>query len=114
MLVHCERGQRRSPTLVLAFLISRGKTTDEAIGRINRGYIGTSCLLSEFSFSDPLLGEEDWARSYRKVRGAWIKKLKKFEKFHMKILEFYRRTEAATVSSWNSLAEEGSFVLVHR
>jgi len=61
ILIHCERGQYRSPMMILAWLISRGNTTSEGISIIGEEY-------------------EDWADKFRKNRPLWIHKFQIFEK----------------------------------
>lgn len=63
VLVHCEKGQRRSPTMILAFLISQGLRTHQALELLGSNYIGDS----------------SWADGYKKSRQMWITKLQEFE-----------------------------------
>lgn len=63
VLVHCEKGQRRSPTMILAFLISQGLRTHQALELLGSNYVGDST----------------WADGYKKSRQMWIAKLQEFE-----------------------------------
>lgn len=63
VLVHCEKGRRRSPTAILAFLIARGFRTQLALQALGHGY----------------LGESDWLVRYRKTRALWIDALSEWE-----------------------------------
>jgi hypothetical protein len=58
VLVHCEQGRRRSPTMIIAFLVARGSRTHQAIQMIGSEYQGDE-------------GPE-WASKYIKHRDMWI------------------------------------------
>lgn len=64
VLVHCQKGQKRSPTVVLAWLVTRGVGTPEAINLISRRYTSR-----EFTALDP---SRSWGERYRKERPLWI------------------------------------------
>ena len=55
-LVHCEKGQRRSPTIFLAWLM----------------YHGSSLLRSMELIASEYEGDEDWGESYKRHRPLWI------------------------------------------
>lgn len=54
VLVHCEKGQRRSPTIILAFLISQGLRLGNAFRILEAGL------------------EADWADRYKRTREKWV------------------------------------------
>jgi len=81
ILIHCERGQYRSPTVLVAWLISRGKSTNEAISFIGEDY-------------------EGWSDKFRKNRPLWINKLRLFEKKKNTILSYWRKKHLQTITLW--------------
>jgi len=81
VLIHCERGQYRSPTVLVAWLISRGKSTNDAINIIGEDY-------------------EGWSDKFRKNRPLWITKLLLFEKKKNTILSYWRKKHQQTIISW--------------
>lgn len=64
VLVHCQKGQKRSPTIVLAWLITRGYGTQEAINLISRSYTSSS-----YSVTEP---SKSWGGKYRVERPLWV------------------------------------------
>lgn len=74
LLVHCEQGRRRSPTAIVAFLVTQGMRTHRAIQHIGASY----------------LGEQDWAEGYKKSREMWIANLSKFESEHIPTVAKFR------------------------
>lgn len=83
VLVHCERGQYRSPTVLIAWLICHGKNTSEAISLIGEEY-------------------EDWADKYRKNRPLWIDKLQRLEKKKSTILTYWSKKYSNRITAWKS------------
>jgi len=83
VLVHCERGQYRSPTVFIAWLINRGMNTSEAISTIGEGY-------------------EGWADKYWKNRPLYIDKFKVFEKKKNTIITYWSKKNTDLVSTWNN------------
>ncbi|ELR23345.1 dual specificity phosphatase, catalytic domain containing protein [Acanthamoeba castellanii str. Neff] len=65
VIVHCKEGQRRSPTMFLAWMITRGFDVDKAIKMIGKDY------------NDPHF---EWKDKYVKTRASWIVELRKWEK----------------------------------
>lgn len=65
VLVHCQKGQKRSPTIVLAWLITKGFGASDAINLISRGYTNSR----EYSVTDP---GRSWGERYRKERPLWV------------------------------------------
>ena len=65
VLVHCNRGERRSPTVLIAWMGTRGIGVMESIGMIDREYCGE---------------DEGWGRNFKKTRALWMKKLKQWKK----------------------------------
>jgi len=82
VLVHCERGQYRSPTVYIAWLINRGMNTSEAISLIGEGY-------------------EGWADKYWKNRPLYIDKLRVFEKKKNIIISYWSKKNTDLMSTWN-------------
>lgn len=70
VLIHCRRGERRSPTLLMAWMLTRGLNLNDSIDKINSEY----------------KGRPGWGESYRKARPLWMKKLNKW-KSKYKILQ---------------------------
>lgn len=66
VLVHCEKGQRRSPTAILAFLVSQGARTHQALETLGSAYSGGDSV-------------RPWVEGYKRTRHAWITKLQEFE-----------------------------------
>lgn len=65
MLVHCERGQRRSPTIVLAWMLTQqGYTIKKAIDT----YANQSTYDANYK----------WSKSYKEDRPLWIEMLTKW------------------------------------
>ena len=87
VLLHCEQGQFRSPTLLVAWLVSRGFTVDKAIQTINTEYAG---------------GPE-WADIYKKNRAKWVKKLRRFQSKHEQISKYWRKTNRPLANKWKEL-----------
>lgn len=56
VLVHCEKGQRRSPTVFLCWLM----------------YHGFSLITSIDMIANEYEGDEDWGESYKRRRNLWI------------------------------------------
>jgi len=81
VLVHCERGQYRSPTVYVAWLINRGMNTSEAISFIGGEY-------------------EGWADKYWKNRPLYIDKLKLFEKKKSTIISYWSKKNIDLISAW--------------
>jgi len=81
ILIHCERGQYRSPTILVAWLISQGKSTNEAISLIGEDY-------------------EGWADKFRKNRPLWIDKFRIFEKKKNTILSYWSKKNLQTIKAW--------------
>jgi len=60
VLVHCHKGEKRSPTILLAWMGTRNIRLMDAIESIDQGY----------------RGKEGWASVYKKTRKDWIEELK--------------------------------------
>ncbi len=60
MLVHCHKGEKRSPTILLAWMGTRGIRLMDAIETLDEQY----------------RGKEGWAAVYKKTRKDWIEELK--------------------------------------
>ena len=60
VLVHCQRGEKRSPTVFLAWMLTRGVRITEAIDLIDAKY----------------RGKEGWGEVYKRTRKDWIEELK--------------------------------------
>ena len=56
VLVHCEKGQRRSPTAFLAWMMYHGYSLIESIDMIDSEYDG----------------DENWGEAYTRRRNLWI------------------------------------------
>jgi dual specificity phosphatase 12 len=56
VLVHCAAGVSRSPSVILAYLCSRGKDLDSALDRLQRrvGEAGNSFILPDASFLEQI------------------------------------------------------------
>jgi len=88
-LIHCERGQYRSPTMLIAWLISRGYNTTKAMNTIGAEYF-----------------KEGWEENYRKNRALWIDKLRIFEKKHSVIKTYWSKTNAKLIAQWESPCQQ--------
>lgn len=65
VLVHCQKGQKRSPTIVLSWLVTQRFGVQEAINHISRSYTSSS-----YSVTDP---RKSWGGRYAEERPLWIK-----------------------------------------
>ncbi|KAL6056394.1 coiled-coil domain-containing glutamate-rich protein 1 [Balamuthia mandrillaris] len=97
VLVHCKEGQRRSPTMFLAWMVTRGMRLSEAIDTLGKGY------------HDPVDGY-DWKSRYVRTRGPWIEYLKQhwgkanaWKRHQLK----WRVENKAKVTLWRRLVEGG-------
>ncbi|XP_049848996.1 uncharacterized protein LOC126317005 [Schistocerca gregaria] len=61
VLVHCTKGQRRSPTIFLAWLVTQGYSLAQGMKYLEERYEG----------------EKDWGVGYRKSRSFWLEFLEK-------------------------------------
>eukprot|EP01124_Arcella_intermedia_P016823 TRINITY_DN23425_c0_g1_i1.p1 TRINITY_DN23425_c0_g1~~TRINITY_DN23425_c0_g1_i1.p1 ORF type:complete len:286 (+),score=84.72 TRINITY_DN23425_c0_g1_i1:126-860(+) len=89
LLIHCERGQYRSPTIFIAWLISQGMNTSKAIQVIGEEYY-----------------YEGWIETYKKNRPLWVEKLRNLEKKHKLIKDYWRKKHAQRYEEWIALWEE--------
>jgi hypothetical protein len=64
VLVHCHRGEKRSPTVFLAWMLTRNIKVLDAIAQIDKGYTGKS----------------GWAEVYKRTRKDWIEELKRWSR----------------------------------
>ncbi len=64
VLVHCQRGEKRSPTVMLAWMATRGVAVTEAIELLDKGY----------------RGRPGWGDVYRRTRKEWIAELRDWSK----------------------------------
>jgi hypothetical protein len=64
VLVHCQRGEKRSPTVMLAWMATRGVGITEGIEQLDKGY----------------RGKEGWGEVYKRTRKDWIVELKDWSK----------------------------------
>ena len=64
VLVHCQKGEKRSPTVVLAWMLTRGVKVNEAVDALDKGY----------------RGKPGWGEVYKRTRKDWIEELKKWSR----------------------------------
>ncbi len=64
VLVHCHRGEKRSPTIFLAWMLTRDVKVMDAIELIDASYTG----------------KEGWGSTYKRTRQDWIEELKKWSR----------------------------------
>lgn len=82
VLVHCELGQRRSPTCVLAWLCAKhGLSVDAAIDKVAAQYDG-------------------WKDKYLKSRADWIAVIKQFCARRDALVRKWRAEHAADIKRW--------------
>jgi predicted protein tyrosine phosphatase len=82
ILVHCELGQRRSPTCLIAWLAAKhGLSVDAAIDKIGAQYSG-------------------WKEKYLKSRADWIAVIKQFAARRDPLVRKWRADNAASVARW--------------
>lgn len=74
VVVHCKQGRRRSPTAILAFLVTQGMRTHQALQLIGATYAG----------------EKNWADSYKQHRTQWLAALSSFESKSASLLEDFK------------------------
>lgn len=88
VLVHCERGRRRSPTAILAFLVYRGFRALEALNLMGQSYSG----------------EEDWVARYRRTRSLWIDALRDWQNNHLDKCALFRKQNPKLIKAFKGLA----------
>jgi len=89
VIVHCKEGQRRSPTMFLAWMITRGFDVDKGIKMIGKDY------------NDPNF---DWKDKYVKTRASWIVELRKWERdWQLKQNKWKENEGKAMVEEWDRL-----------
>jgi hypothetical protein len=64
VLVHCQRGEKRSPTIFLAWMLTRGIKISDAIEMLDKGYTGKT----------------GWGNVYKRTRKDWIEELKRWSR----------------------------------
>eukprot|EP01127_Copromyxa_protea_P002514 TRINITY_DN12401_c0_g1_i1.p1 TRINITY_DN12401_c0_g1~~TRINITY_DN12401_c0_g1_i1.p1 ORF type:complete len:354 (+),score=89.26 TRINITY_DN12401_c0_g1_i1:19-1080(+) len=94
VLLHCQMGQRRSPTILIAWLITRGMQVDKAIDYISERYVN----------------QRDWARGYRKERAKWVTKLQMWKRKYSQLRKYWKDTNKTMTQLWQELCgeEDGS------
>lgn len=90
VLVHCEKGRRRSPTVVIAWLVSQGFNTNQAIKMIASNY------------HDNKNPSYDWGSKYRLTREKWISVIetwsKNFESYKIR----WMKSNIDILIKWNN------------
>eukprot|EP01126_Amoeba_proteus_P047412 TRINITY_DN5406_c0_g2_i1.p1 TRINITY_DN5406_c0_g2~~TRINITY_DN5406_c0_g2_i1.p1 ORF type:complete len:390 (+),score=104.75 TRINITY_DN5406_c0_g2_i1:529-1698(+) len=89
-LIHCQMGQRRSPTILIAWLSTRNLTVEQAINFVNEHYVGL----------------KDWARGFRRERVKWIAKLVLFKTKFPQLRKFWKNNNSSLVDKWLQMAGE--------
>lgn len=88
VLVHCEKGQRRSPTVFLAWLCLHKISLVDAIDEIAINYEG----------------DEDWGESYKRHRSLWINgPLDKWQSKSKSICKKWIDSHRGIVKSWSDM-----------
>lgn len=90
VLLHCQLGQRRSPTILTAWFVTRGLSVEKAIDFI----------------SDHYVNQKNWGNSYRKERSKWISKLQAFKKKHPELRKYWRKSHVDLMKSWDNTYDE--------
>lgn len=84
--VHCYLGRRRSPTVVLAWMLTKGATVNAAIAQIGAQHAVAG-----------------WADEYRRQRAAWVDWLVHWKMTWRVVQDRWRRDHAATLRRWDAL-----------
>jgi protein-tyrosine phosphatase len=88
VLIHCELGQRRSPTCVLAWMCAKhGLTVEAAIDTVAQQY-------------------EGWKDKYLKSRADWIAVIKQFCARRDPLVRKWKAEHAAQVKLWFPIAKD--------
>jgi hypothetical protein len=87
VLVHCKQGRRRSPTAILAILISRGMRVHKALQLLGADY----------------QGETDWLAGYKRHRAQWISSLSSFESKTAAQLANFRLAHPKLIKAYQGL-----------
>lgn len=64
VLLHCHRGEKRSPTVLMAWMGTRGHRVQDALEAIDDGY----------------RGKEGWGATFQRTRKEWIEELKRWNR----------------------------------
>lgn len=94
VLVHCEKGQKRSPTMIIAYLVKRGMSVSDAIKEI----------ASKYKDDDDL--SYDWGYKYKKSRERWIELLQTWSAREKELSSLWKKQNNALICKWNEVDPE--------
>ena len=84
VLVHCQFGQRRSPSVLMAWMMTKGFTLKHALRSINLEYRAST----------------NWAEGYCRRRRLWISKLVEWRKGHRELQRAWFEGNRDKVQAW--------------
>lgn len=86
--VHCEKGQRRSPTAVIAWMVTQGMSPEQALAKVGKEYEG----------------DESWHKSYIDSRPKWIEELVKWGSTWKSRMSAWREKNRELLELWQKPA----------
>jgi hypothetical protein len=84
VLVHCQFGQRRSPSVLISWMMTKGFTLKQCLRAINSEY--RACT--------------NWAEGYCRRRRLWLTKLVNWRKNYREFQRAWFEANRATVKTW--------------
>jgi hypothetical protein len=84
--VHCEKGQRRSPTAVMAWMVTQGLSSEDALSTVGKDY----------------QNDDSWQQGYAATRPKWVEELKKWAATWNARSNAWRTKNTETVKLWGS------------
>lgn len=84
VLVHCQFGQRRSPSIMMAWMLTKGMSLKQCLRSINSEYRASS----------------NWAEGYCRRRRLWISKLFAWRRAHRQLQLDWFEANRPKVKTW--------------